>query len=369
MAVVGNAEKMWSRTSGSIKAIPGWRKEVRLVEAYSVVCDDPEDSFEEVLNAPELPQICDSWPDAEYIKVITRTPQRITPIFWMVGIEYAGEADEQGYSSSPINAPPELIWTDTESDEPIDEDANGNSICTVNGEPIEGVTVKIADTVLQIRRNYINFNPALVHKYRHSVNADQFAGFVPGVGKLTKFSGRRAWNNGCGDYWEVDAEITFRYPWRTIPYRAWWSRVRHEGFYVATGVQVLLTGGGGSGAYAYANLDAQGRITSITVVSGGSGYLTQPTVTIVGGGGSGAQAVAVVFGGSVLSIGVVNPGSGYVRYITRAVDDNDEPTTRPVNINFAGEQTGVPHWIEFQRYPALPYAVLGLLDNSREAPV
>lgn len=371
MAVVGNAEKMWSRTSGSIKAIPGWRREVRIVEAYTVVCDDPEDSLEVVLSAPNLPKICESWPDAEYIKVVTRTPQRISPIYWVVGIEYAGEADEQGYASSPINAPPELIWTDTESDEPIDEDANGNSIATVNGEPIEGVTTKIADTVLQIKRNYINFNPALQHAYRHSVNSDLFAGFAPGVAKLTKFSARRAWNNGCGDYWEVDAEVTFRYPWKTVPARAWWARVRSEGFYVQTGAAVYLTGGGGYGATAVPII-VGGRITSIVITNPGQGYLTSPTVTIVGGnsGGSGATAVAGVTAGQVINITVTNPGSGYRRIIERAVDDNDEPVTRPVYIDpQTGEQSLVPSWIEFQRYPALPYANLGLLDNSTEAPV
>jgi autotransporter-associated beta strand protein len=52
-------------------------------------------------------------------------------------------------------------------------------------------------------------------------------------------------------------------------------------------------------------------VSSIAVATGGSGYLNQPVVTITGGGGFGAAAVANVSGGAVTSITVVNPGTGY----------------------------------------------------------
>lgn len=54
-----------------------------------------------------------------------------------------------------------------------------------------------------------------------------------------------------------------------------------------------------------------GFVTSITVVSGGSGYVSPPAVTISGGGGSGAAATANISGGAVTSITVNNAGSGY----------------------------------------------------------
>jgi len=54
-----------------------------------------------------------------------------------------------------------------------------------------------------------------------------------------------------------------------------------------------------------------GFMTSINVVSGGSGYTTTPTVAISGGGGAGATATASIFGGSVTAITVNNAGSGY----------------------------------------------------------
>jgi autotransporter-associated beta strand protein len=52
-------------------------------------------------------------------------------------------------------------------------------------------------------------------------------------------------------------------------------------------------------------------VSTIPVATGGAGYLDTPIVTITGGGGTGAAAVANVSGGAVTGITVVNPGTGY----------------------------------------------------------
>jgi trimeric autotransporter adhesin len=54
-----------------------------------------------------------------------------------------------------------------------------------------------------------------------------------------------------------------------------------------------------------------GFVTSYTITSGGSGYVSAPTVTVSGGGGSGATAVASISAGVVTNIAAVNAGSGY----------------------------------------------------------
>lgn len=62
-----------------------------------------------------------------------------------------------------------------------------------------------------------------------------------------------------------------------------------------------------------APLDA-GRVKTITVVNGGSGYTTAPTVTItnVGGGSpTAATATAAIVGGAVVAINVVGRGANY----------------------------------------------------------
>ena len=52
-------------------------------------------------------------------------------------------------------------------------------------------------------------------------------------------------------------------------------------------------------------------LSSCIVGNGGSGYTTAPTVKISGGGGTGATAQANISGGMVTSITVLTPGSGY----------------------------------------------------------
>jgi autotransporter-associated beta strand protein len=60
-------------------------------------------------------------------------------------------------------------------------------------------------------------------------------------------------------------------------------------------------------------------VSSIPVVTNGAGYLDTPIVTITGGGGFGAAAVANVSQGAVTSIKVVNPGTGYTSAPTVAL--------------------------------------------------
>ncbi|MCK4156716.1 tail fiber/spike domain-containing protein [Klebsiella pneumoniae] len=62
-----------------------------------------------------------------------------------------------------------------------------------------------------------------------------------------------------------------------------------------------------------------GRLQSIAVTAGGSGYTSAPTVTISGGGGSGALATATVSGGAVTKIFVLYKGFGYTYAPTIAI--------------------------------------------------
>ena len=62
-----------------------------------------------------------------------------------------------------------------------------------------------------------------------------------------------------------------------------------------------------------------GLITAINVVSGGSGYATNATVTIVQlGGGSGATATATIVGGVITAINMVKQGANYTPSVTIA---------------------------------------------------
>jgi hypothetical protein len=76
-------------------------------------------------------------------------------------------------------------------------------------------------------------------------------------------------------------------------------------------LQVNITGGGGTGATAIVNVSNTNKIVSITVENGGSGYTSAPAISFTSYIGSGATATAVVSGGKVTAINVVNQGSAY----------------------------------------------------------
>jgi len=60
-----------------------------------------------------------------------------------------------------------------------------------------------------------------------------------------------------------------------------------------TAPTVAITGGGGTGATATAQVSA-GKVTGFTITNPGTGYTSAPTVALTGGAGTGATARAVV---------------------------------------------------------------------------
>ena len=76
------------------------------------------------------------------------------------------------------------------------------------------------------------------------------------------------------------------------------------------------------GATASADVTITGSVTSINVTSGGSGYTSEPIVSIVGGGaisGQQAFATAQITDGSVTGINIVSGGSGYTSVPTVSI--------------------------------------------------
>lgn len=57
---------------------------------------------------------------------------------------------------------------------------------------------------------------------------------------------------------------------------------------------------------------AGGVSPNFNVTNGGSGYVTDPTVSITGGTGTGATATATLVGGVVTALVLTNPGTGYM---------------------------------------------------------
>lgn len=230
--------KMWSKTTSDATVTDNLRKfSVNFQEAYQVTCT-PDTTELEIYQAPGIPPAGSSFPNFPFVLADKAQLQRVSPIYWIVTISYSGEIGpsegggdgESQPFSSPINAPPRIDWDDVETQEEIDEDFDGKPIQTANKEPIEGVKALFADQTVTIRRNMLFFSPYIQARYRRATNSDEFLGWPPGTAKLMKLSASNVIDKTIG-YWEVNAQIQFRYPYRTTPDKAWYARVRHEGYY------------------------------------------------------------------------------------------------------------------------------------------
>jgi len=86
------------------------------------------------------------------------------------------------------------------------------------------------------------------------------------------------------------------------------------GYTNGSNVTVTFSGGGGNGASAIAGITSFATGTlSFAVISGGSGYTNSANTTIsfTGGGGSGAVAKAIVQGNAITQVIMTNNGTGY----------------------------------------------------------
>jgi hypothetical protein len=232
-ALVVSVDKMWSRAGSDATLSDNFRTmDVTFSEAYQVVTL-PEATALDVYNAPGLPYAGQTFPGTDYVFAQKAAPQKISPLLWVMVIGYKGQIsgfDETGRPKSPLDAPPKIDWDDVATDEEIDEDYDGNPIVNACNEPITGVKAEIVDDVLTIQRNFLTVNPYIRAAYRRATNSDTFAGWPPGTARFRKLRATNVSDSDIG-YWQVYAQIQFRYPYRTTPDKAWFARVRHEGFY------------------------------------------------------------------------------------------------------------------------------------------
>jgi len=297
---------MWSKPTTSASASDNFRKyQIKLQRAYQCVTS-PDETESGVYNGTDLqgnqlPQLGARFGlDYPFAYADNISIERPSPILWIVTVDYTGELGpgESNNENNPLFAPPRIDWDDVESEQEIDEDFDGNPIQTINGEPIEGVKALIPDQTVSIKRNMLLFNPYVQARYRRAVNSDIFLGWPPGTAKLMKLSASNV-PNDQGGYWEVSAQIQFRYPYRTTPEKAWYSRVRHEGYY-----ERVELSGPGAGTKVVRAVDSNKEPVTKPVLLDGSGF----------------------------RIPGVEPG-----------------------------EVQTAHWLEFKLYDSLPYSALGLL--------
>jgi len=227
----GPALEMWSRQSGSVESPDGKQRRASFVRAFTVTLD-ATDSIEESLNASGLPLVNDKYPGTLFVICRRLTPTRISPVLAMVQADYAGEVGKGGVDDSPTSNEVVITWRSSITDQEIDQDINGNPIVTKNNEPIYGITERIVDQMVTIERNFLAINIYSISDYLRSRNSDSFLGWPPGTVRIMDYSATNVITDGAAGFWRVQATFECRFPYNTTADRAWWKRVRHEGFLV-----------------------------------------------------------------------------------------------------------------------------------------
>ncbi len=232
------AKLMWSRARGTLDTDGGPDTTIRFRDGYTIVATVDERQ-PAIMSAPDLPRKGEAYPGNPFVTVKQVTVEKMGPVFWMALVTWEGRWGE-GPTDDPWNQEPEQEFRNLRTNQQIDIDINNKPIATANDEPIHGLTEDIVDWVLVVKRFYQlgAISVADIHPFFHSVNDDivitRWGSFARGLGKLTRFDVRGVYQDGVPAYDEVQAEITFRYPYGTEdkPHRAWWKRTRHEGYLV-----------------------------------------------------------------------------------------------------------------------------------------
>jgi hypothetical protein len=228
MSVV-NVTKMWSKNGGSLSSarLSAIDQIWSNTEGYQVLTTigTQEDA---VVAAVGIPRIGDQHSTGIESYCESVDPQQVSPIFWMVTVSYRGVPNDDAV---------DVEWTDTTTTEPIDRDITGRAIMTVNLEPVDGLSMDVADQIVVIRRKFLTINTAGIAAYRRSTNSDTYLGWAPGTARLVGFSAKNRFAyNGIQELWDVTARIQFREPYaNTTPAQAWYKRWRHEGLYIKDG--------------------------------------------------------------------------------------------------------------------------------------
>ena len=228
MSVI-DVSKMWSKTGGSLSSakLSAIDQVWSNTEGYQVLTTIGTEE-DEVVAASGIPRIGDQHATgiSSYCEKID--PQRVSPIFWIVTVSYRGIGGDEGVK---------VRWTDTVTTEPVDRDINGRAIMTANLEPVEGLSMEVADQVCTITRKFISINTAGIAMYRRATNSDTFLGWPPGTARLVGFDAENEFLYGAANQkWTVTARIQFREPYaNTTPAQAWYKRWRHEGLYIKDG--------------------------------------------------------------------------------------------------------------------------------------
>jgi len=225
--------EMWSKKGGSVTS-----KQFALVDlsyqftrGFQAVTTIGTEEME-ILADPAMPFFGQQHPNGAPAYVTSINLEQVSPIMWTGTVGYTGENGE--FDS---NDEVDVEWGDTATTEPVDRDYAGAAILNVNGEPVDGLSIDVADQIVVITRKFSAINTFGVRLYRRATNSDTFLGWPPGTARLVGYSAKNIFKFGApSEGWTVTARIQFREPFaNTTAAQAWYARWRQEGYNVNDG--------------------------------------------------------------------------------------------------------------------------------------
>lgn len=205
---------------------------------FNVFVSSPEDNEAIVKLSPLIPYEKSRHPYFGGLRCIGIDISRSGPLHFEVSADYSSPPykDEDQQEQGPLAQPTQINYFTITSEEPIEDALNGRPIATKVGEPIEGVTRPISDLGIRLQKNFATFDPSSFYTYIDCVNSDTFLGFSPGVLRIASITADEQFFTDENDneipYWSVSVEIHARKPYRVPAAKAWYKRVRHEGYYI-----------------------------------------------------------------------------------------------------------------------------------------
>jgi hypothetical protein len=164
-------------------------------------------------------------------------------LFYQVSVEYEGKTpDPNNPAENPLNRPPVISYGSVTQEVEIDFALDvypsrtlvGDSypIQTINGEPINGVTMPITDLIIIVERNLPSFDPDSITTYTNKVNSQNWFKCPAGTARIMDISARSNFNPDF-PYWEATASFQVRRGRGPVPdSRAWWHRTAHQGYLI-----------------------------------------------------------------------------------------------------------------------------------------
>lgn len=204
---------------------------------WTITVNDPANDTPERVKAQFRPwaQAGSFHPDNPLLICQDVRCNRIGPTYYEAEGDYASlpSASEGLQQLQHPDAPGWSIrFGNADSQEPVDTDYNGNVLRTYTNELIHGVTAEISDFTITFSKSRLAFNPFLLAVYKNAINTDSFIGLPPGVCRITQTGGGvSVTDNALTSEVSVTVQVRIPPPWTTNA-KAWYKRIRAEGYYV-----------------------------------------------------------------------------------------------------------------------------------------